>query len=86
ANVWMADGFVTFLAFILALRVGFALAARSLEIGSLVRRIRSVEANGLPQIAERRKQIAAGRGPSLLNMTLGLAFLLLIDGYWLSLV
>lgn len=86
ANVWMADGFVTFLAFILALRVGFALAARSLEIGSLVRRIRRVEANGLPQIAERRKQIAAGRGPSLLNMTLGLAFLLLIDGYWLSLV
>lgn len=86
ANVWLADGFVTFLALILALRVGFALAARALEIGSLVRRIRRVEANGLPPIAERRKDIAAGRGSSLLNMTLGLSFLLLVDGYWLSLV
>lgn len=86
ANVWMADGFVTFLALIFALRVGFALAARSLEIGSLVRRIKRVEAGGLPPIAERRRQVAAGRGPSLLNMTLGLGFLLLIDGYWLSLV
>jgi hypothetical protein len=86
ANVYVADGFACFLALLFAVRAGFALAARPVEIARLVRCITRIEAHGLPPLAVRRKRIAQGRGSSLLNIVCGLVFLLLVDGYWLSLV
>lgn len=86
ANVYVANGFACFLALLFAVRAGFALAARPVEIARLVRCIVRIEANGLPPLAVRRKRIAQGRGSSLLNIVCGLVFLLLVDGYWLSLV
>lgn len=83
---WTANGFSTFLVMLFCLRAAFAVAARPLEIASLVSRVTHVERSGLPPPADRRRLIAAGRGPTILNVLTGLVFLTLVDGYWLSLV
>jgi hypothetical protein len=85
-NVGNANAFASFLAVLIAFRIAAAVSARNLEIAALVRVIRRIEVATLPTLSERRRLIATAHGSKLLNVVVGLFFLLLVDGYCLSLV
>jgi hypothetical protein len=86
ANVGTANSFATFLALLMAGRVAIGVAARTLETSKLVSVIKRIEDGPLPSLADRRRQIASAHGPKLLNVIVGLCFLLLVDGYCLALI
>jgi len=86
ADVGAANGFVAFLAVLMAGRVAAGFAAQSLELASLTRVIRRIEAKLAPSLSERQRLVGAARGSRLINVLVGLSFLVLVDGYWLTLV
>jgi len=86
AGVGTANSFAAFLAVLIAARSAAALSARTVEAAALVRVIKRIEAPALPPLSDRRRLIANAHGSKILNVIVGLFFLLLVDGYCLALI
>lgn len=85
-DIWTANAYITFLVTVLFARLGLAVAARPLELASLVRLLKVVDVE-MPTLVERRRMIAASRsGVRIPSVIAGLVFLILVDGYALGLV
>ena len=86
ANPDNANSFFAFLAVLIAARAAVAASARSLEIGKLVSVLQRIDAGPLPTPANRRRMIMTARGSRPVNFIVSLFFLMLVDGYCLSLI